>query len=401
MWNGVCMGIREDLLEGRVALKPWGDVVATEHKSLPFKLVDCGGAEVEPVCRFLRDIALSGRSPLTVRSYAMDLLRWWRLLQMLGISWDQVNTDEVAMLVGWFRSAENPQRRRSALVTPVNTKTGRPHLAAGYAPSTINHALSVLSAFYAYHGFYGRGPVINPVPVSASRRNALAHRSPLEPVPRVARAPLRQKEPSLAPRAIPDRLWDELFDAMTCHRDRALLAFLVSSAARASELLGLTLDRVDWAGQRIWVVSKGSHVLEPVPASPDAFTFLALYLEEAGLPGQGEPVWRTLRGETKPLSYWALRRMLQRANAKLGTNWTAHDTRHTAATRMANDPHLTLPQVQTVLRHRHLSYTLRYVRTGVEELFDQLQAHFQRPTVEEIRPAAGYDPADMAVVFGG
>jgi integrase len=179
------------------------------------------------------------------------------------------------------------------------------------------------------------------------------------------------------------------------------MAFLVSSAARASELLGLRLDRVDWAGQRIWVVSKGSNAVEPVPASPQAFTFLALYLREAGLPDDGQPVWRTLRGEVKPLSYWALRRMLQRANAKLGANWTVHDMRHTAATRMANDPGLTLPQVQTVLRHKHLSYTLRYVRTGVDELFDNLQAHFRRPKVQEIRPVAGYDPADMAVVFGG
>jgi hypothetical protein len=37
------------------------------------------------------------------------------------------------------------------------------------------------------------------------------------------------------PRAIPDRLWDERFDAMACERDRALLKFFVSSGARAAE----------------------------------------------------------------------------------------------------------------------------------------------------------------------
>jgi hypothetical protein len=35
------------------------------------------------------------------------------------------------------------------------------------------------------------------------------------------------------------------------------------------------------------------------------------------------------------LTYAALRRTLQRANARLGTNWTLHDLRHTAAMRMA------------------------------------------------------------------
>ena len=65
-------------------------------------------------------------------------------------------------------------------------------------------------------------------------------------------------------------MWDELFDSMTCDRDRALLACYVSSGARASELLGVTVDRVDWAGQRLWVMSKGSRMLEEVPASPDS-----------------------------------------------------------------------------------------------------------------------------------
>ncbi|MGH3994299.1 MAG: hypothetical protein ACRDSN_17805 [Pseudonocardiaceae bacterium] len=36
-------------------------------------------------------------------------------------------------------------------------------------------------------------------------------------------------------------MWDELFAAMTCDRDRALLLCYVSSGARASELLGVAI----------------------------------------------------------------------------------------------------------------------------------------------------------------
>jgi integrase len=243
--------------------------------------------------------------------------------------------------------------------------------------------------------------VVNPVPVTSRRRALLAHRSPIEPVPATPRAPLRQKSVRKAPRAIPDASWDELFAAMSCVRDRALLAFYVSSGARASELLGLVLERVDWAGQRIWVASKGSGVLEPVPASPQAFTLLALYLEEVEMPAPGAPVWRTRRGEARPLSYWAMRRVVQRANHRLGTNWTLHDMRHTAAARMVNDPALTLPEVQTVMRHAHLSTTATYLAVGVDELFAKLQEHYQRPRAEPVRLATGYDPRDMQVVFGG
>ena len=74
---------------------------------------------------------------------------------------------------------------------------------------------------------------------------------------------------------------------MGCDRDRALLESYVSSGARASELLGVTLDDVDWAGQLLYVVSKGSRLRQPVPASPDAFRYLGRYLAAEGLPAPG------------------------------------------------------------------------------------------------------------------
>lgn len=393
------LSIRDELREGLLGLPAIGAVIEGDQSSLPYVLMDAVGVEVEPVSRFLRDLALSDRSPLTCRSYAMDLLRWWRLLAVLAVSWEVATTDEVAVLVGWLRHAPNSQRR--AAPGAVNTKTGKPILSAGYAPSTINHSLSVLSGFYAFHAHYGRGPVVNPVPAQRLRRALLSHRSPIEPQRWAPRAPLRQRTTVLSPHAIPDRLWDELFEAMTCVRDKALLAFYVSSGARASELLGLRADHVDWAGQRIWVMSKGSRVLEPVPASPLAFTLLALYFDLQGQPGPGEPVWRTRRGASRQLTYWAARRVLQRANARLGTNWTLHDTRHTAAMRMANDPDLTLPEVQTVMRHAHLATTQRYLGVNVEELFNKLHDHYQRPVSDEIVVPAGYAAADVATVFGG
>jgi integrase len=83
-----------------------------------------------------------------------------------------------------------------------------------------------------------------------------------------------------------------------------------------------------------------------------------------------------------------------------GTDWTWHDLRHTAAARMVNDGSLTLPEVQVVLGHADLRTTSRYTVPRVEELFDRLSEFYARPPVQA-RPAVGYDPEDLAVVFGG
>lgn len=106
-----------------------------------------------------------------------------------------------------------------------------------------------------------------------------------------------------------------------------------------------------------------------------------------------------MRGTPHPLTYWAMRRVLQRANDKLGTNWSLHDLRHTAAARMAADPALTLPEVQTVMRHRHLATTEAYLQPRIEELHDKMQEHFRRPRPEPTY-TTGYTAEDIATVFG-
>lgn len=187
---------------------------------------------------------------------------------------------------------------------------------------------------------------------------------------------------------------------MTCDRDRALLLAYVSSGARASELLGVGVADVDWAASQMYVTSKGTRIRQPVPVSPEALRYLAKYLDADGIPAASGPLWRTRRGDKRALSYWAMRRVVQRANDKLGTNWTLHDLRHTAATRMANDPGLTLTDVQAVLRHASIETTGRYTVVRVEDIFDKLQEHYNRP-----RPtpaySAGYSEDDIKAVFGG
>ncbi|MEH0586830.1 tyrosine-type recombinase/integrase [Streptomyces sp. B21-106] len=396
--------LRNQLMEGRAVLPRVGSVVQLETQHPAYAVLDPAGSPVESVTPYLRDLALNDNSPATSRSYANDLLRWFRFLWLLNVTWDKATEGEVAVIVGWLRTAPNPQRRRTRPDTPqpgsVNPRTGKRYLKAGYAPATINHALTVVASFYDFHRDLGNGPLMNPVPVSEARRRALAHRSPAEAVPAFRRSRLRQRVPATEPRAIPDAMWDEFFAAMNHDRDRAAVLLYVSSGARASELLGVTPADVDWPAQIVYVVSKGTKLREPIPASPQALVVLAAYLDAMGMPASHEPVFRTRRGPDKPLTYWAMRRVIQRANDRLGTNWSLHDLRHTAAERMANDPNLTLVEVRAILRHADLATTGRYLHARVEDLFDALQAHYQRPRLQPAI-APGYDPDDFKAVFGG
>lgn len=66
-----------------------------------------------------------------------------------------------------------------------------------------------------------------------------------------------------------DAQFNALFTAMTSHRDRAILAFYISTGVRASELLG----------------------------------WLRLYQQQlGGVVTSGGPVWQTLRGAPRALT---------------------------------------------------------------------------------------------------
>jgi site-specific recombinase XerD len=152
------------------------------------------------------------------------------------------------------------------------------------------------------------------------------------------------------------------------------------------------------------VVSKGSRAREQVPASVDSFAWLALYLAEDRPPlVEGGPVWWTRTQQPRPLTYHAARAVLQRANTVLGTNWTLHDLRHSAAMRMVHDRQLSLTDVQWVLGHAHLTTTQLYLTPTQDEVVQAVRAHHARRArrrEDSPPPAPGYDPQSLAVLFG-
>lgn len=374
----------------------------------PFRLVDGGGAVVVPVRDYLRDLQAAGRSSATARSYGLDLLRWFRFLWAIDVAWSRATRLEARDFCRWMLVAGKPSRphwrNHGKAVEPRST-------VETYAPSVRAHCETVLRCFYEFHLGSGSGPIIYPFPLDRAGRGgrAHAHHNPMEPFRNERSGLYRPRVPSRIPRSVPDDEFNEIFAKLPSHRDRALVAFYVSTGARASELLSATLAGVDPGRQLITVVRKGTRELQELPASTDAFVWLRLYQVEmqGQIPkGRRQPLWWTSRRPVRPLTYHAAHRMFERAGEAVGSRATLHSLRHTAAYRMAEDPALPLTDVQFVLGHALLSTTQIYLTPRKEEVIRRVLAHHSEQTRQATErahpaPAPGYRPETLEVLFGG
>lgn len=387
-----------------------GGVVAMVDPWEPHRLVDRDGVSVVAVAAFFRELLAADRSPATVRSYGMDLLRWFRFLWALEVSWDRASRIHARDFSRWLQVAGAPvrphwRRQDDAMDGAAGASGGKP-----YSASVRAHSETVLRGFYEFHREAGSGPLLNPFPLARSRggRRPRAHRDPMEPRPKERVGLYRPKVPSRIPRSIPDEEFNEIFARLPSHRDRALVAFYVSTGARASELLSVRAGGVDPGRQLITVTRKGSGAVQQLPASTDAFVWLRLYqLEMAGLipAGRRQPLWWTLPRPPRPLTYHAVHRMFERVSVRAGSKATLHSLRHTAAYRMAEDPALPLTDVQFVLGHVLLSTTQIYLTPRKEDVIRRLLAHHAEQTQRAAQrvdpaPAAGYSPQTLQVLFG-
>src|SRR6266498_7589 len=398
-----------------MVVPPVGRLVATEDEWEPYRLLDPDGVAVEGVAAFLRDLQAAGRSAATLRSYGLDLLRWFRFLWAAGVAWDRATRAEARDFCRWLLVAGKPARphwrTQGETTTTVRAAVAAPALAgAVYAPSVRAHRETVLRSFYNFHRDAGSGPILNPFPLERSRRGgrAHAHHNPMEPHRNQRAGLYRPTVPTRIPRSIPDGEFNELFARLPSHRDRALVAFYVSTGARASELLSATQGGVDPGRQVITVIRKGTRHAQELPASTDAFVWLRLYqleLEDVLPRGRRQPLWWTLRRPVRPLTYHAVHRMFERVNQRAGSQATLHSLRHTAAYRMAEDPALPLTDVQLVLGHAQLSTTQLYLTPRLEDVVRRLLAHHAQQTRQARQrvapvPAVGYRPEALAVLFG-
>ena len=85
-----------------------GSLLETGSQTEPYRLVDPAGAPVVAVTAYFRDLQAAGRSAATVRSYGMDLLRWFRFLWAVEVPWDRATRAEARDFCRWLQVAGKP-----------------------------------------------------------------------------------------------------------------------------------------------------------------------------------------------------------------------------------------------------------------------------------------------------
>lgn len=383
---------------GPASVTELGRVVTTA--GVPgYRILDPLEEEFAPATEWFRNLIACDRSQLTVRTYANSLLIYLRFLWSLGRPWLEASERDTQEFVLWMRAADKftGAKRPPGDRAGLNRVTGKHNLGSKYSASAINGALTAGRGFYEFHRRGGGQVLLNPFPRLNQRQNA--QHGPLEQSRRGPRDAYRQKTVRRVPRAIPDAKFEALFRKLRCNRDRTLLAFYVTSGARASEILGLRGADVDWGDSLITIRSKGGEVRQ-VPVGGHALIWLRLYLVERGPAAAEEGLWLTEREPRRQLGYDAFRAVIRRANDVLGSNWTLHDLRHTFAIR-ALDAGMAPHHVQEILGHASLETLTIYSKPRIE---DVLAAHraILTPPPSESTPAATlrYAEEDLEILWG-
>ncbi len=160
-------------------------------------------------------------------------------------------------------------------------------------------------------------------------------------------------------------------DSPVGKRDRAIILLLARLAFRASDVLQLRLNDIDWKGAVIQVAGKG-HRQTQLPLTQEVGKALVTYLQDARPSTDSDVVFIYSRAPFRTFtSHCAISAIVTRAMRRAGVTCqnrgAAHLLRHSTATSMLRQG-ASLQDIATVLRHRSIKTTQIYAKVDVTAL---------------------------------
>lgn len=152
-------------------------------------------------------------------------------------------------------------------------------------------------------------------------------------------------------------------------RDRAMVLLLARLGLRASDVIALRLDDIEWSQGRVRVVGKARRETRlPLPqAVGDA---ILSYLTSERPSAATDHIFLTERTPVRPIAASGLRDVVARAIDRAGVEAPSRGThllRHSLATRLLREG-ASLDAIGAVLRHRDVNTTALYAKVDVDLL---------------------------------
>ena len=149
-------------------------------------------------------------------------------------------------------------------------------------------------------------------------------------------------------------------------RDRAMLLLLARLGLRASDVVALQLDDIDWKQGRVRVVGKQRRETR-LPLPQDVGDAILSYLEIERPTTATDYVFLTARAPIRPIGTSGLRDVVRRLIECTGVqspSYGTHILRHSLATRLLREG-ATLDTIGAVLRHRDINTTAIYAKVDI------------------------------------
>lgn len=333
-------------------------------------LIDDDYKVIDEVKRYLKFLDSCGKSPNTLRSYAYDLLLYYRYASEKGFDVMNLCNDPerkpIDTLSGFLMWLQYP--RTSNLEFHFEAED------AARKNRSLNRILGTVLSFYEYLSANNELPELD---IYRRQRQSGQFKSFLSEM----YLHKKEKKTSILKLPVPDRKvqavtyeeYKQFFNACITRRDKILVALLFECGLRLSEALGIhlcDLSKIDQGildivprennenGARVKNYAKGSVVL---PAY--LIDLIIDYMTEDIADADSDFLLLTRKGKRRgrPMTAYSAEQLFLRLSKKTGMKVHPHMLRHGFAQERL-DNGWTLEEVQACLRHRRVTSTAIYAQ---------------------------------------